>query len=262
MVERKVYEIVDNVPEGFNIIESRWVFKIKRNSNGEIIEWKARLVAKGYTQRYGKDYLDTFSPTLKQDSLRIIISFAAERSFKIRQLDVKAAYLYADLKEEIYMKAPEGDPYHDKGFWKLKKALYGLKQAAREWNENISNFIQNMGFKRLISEPCMFVKYKGSKVVCIISVYVDDFLVTGTDEEIENSVKLLKEKYTITDVGDANFIIGIKIDRIGNGYLLHQERYLMDILDKFGLSNCRYSKIPGPLKTTNNEKEPKTERST
>ena len=183
--------------------------------------------------------------------LRILVSFAAEKGFNIHQLDVKATYLYADLKEEIYMKAPEGDPYHGNGFWKLKKALYGLKQAAREWNENITNTIQDLEFKRLVSEPCIFIKSINNEIVCIVGIYVDDVLITGTDYEINNTVNLIKEKYTITGVGNADLIIGIKIEKINNGYLLQQERYLTDILDKFGLTNCRSSKIPGPIKLIN-----------
>ena len=73
-------------------------------------------------------------------------------------MDVKAAYLYADFKETIYMKTPEGDSYYKKGFWKLRKTLYCLKQAAREWNNSINEVLKDFGFERLISEPCVFIK--------------------------------------------------------------------------------------------------------
>jgi hypothetical protein len=110
----------------------------------KLINIKQGLVARGYTQEYGEDYKETFSPTLKQDSLRIIISIAAENNFNIHQMDIKAAYLYADLKEDIFMKIPEGDPNFGKGYFKLQKALYGLKQAAREWNNNISTTLKHL----------------------------------------------------------------------------------------------------------------------
>jgi len=251
MKERNVYVRVNKVPKGTNIVDSRWVFKIKRNSKGEIEKHKARLVARGYTQKYGEDYEETFSPTLKQDSLRVITAIAAENNYKIHQLDIKAAYLYADLKEKLYMKAPEGDPMYNKGYWKLNKALYGLKQAAREWNNNINETLKNIGFIRLSSEPCLYKKVKNNKIVCIVGIYVDDILITGIEEEIDKTVKLIKENYVVTDVGQADFIIGIKMEKTNEGYLLHQKRYVKDILEKFGLSNCKATKTPHVINNDN-----------
>ena len=130
----KVYQIVKELPKNANLVSSRWIFKYKRDSEGNIIKRKARLVARGFTQEFGIDYNETFSPTLKQDSLRIITALAVQKNFKIKQLDVTAAYLNAELTEDIYMEAPEGYSTENKNFWKLKKALYGLKQSGMKWN--------------------------------------------------------------------------------------------------------------------------------
>jgi len=101
----------------------------------------------------------------------------------------------------------------------------------------------------------MFVKFNDKKeIICMLSIYVDDILITGVDNEIEYTVKLLKEIYNVKDVGDADFIIGIKIDKIGNGYLLQQERYLIDVLDKFGLTYCRSSNNICPVKLIDENK--------
>jgi len=131
----KVYKVIQRIPERVNIISSRWIFKHKRDSNGNIVKPKARLVARGFMQIYGIDSKDTFSPTLKHDSIRIITEIAVQKTFIIKQIDINSAHLKAKLNENIYMHIPEGHPLFGKRyFWKLEKTLYGLKQAGEEWN--------------------------------------------------------------------------------------------------------------------------------
>jgi len=120
-------------------VSCRWVLKYKRDSKDNIVKRKARLVARGFTQRYGIDFWETFSPTLKQDSLRIITAISVQRGFTTQQIDINSAYLNAYLEEDNYMQIPKGHPHHDKGFWKLKKALYGLKQTGKAWNDKHNN---------------------------------------------------------------------------------------------------------------------------
>ena len=108
MKKLNVYNSIDNIPPGANLISSRWIFTYKQNDKGEIIKRKSRLVAKGYTQQFGIDYKEIFSPTLKQDSIRIFTSISAQHNFNIEQIDVNAAYLNAGLKEDLYMKPPKG----------------------------------------------------------------------------------------------------------------------------------------------------------
>jgi len=107
---------------------------------------------------YGIDYIFTFSPTLKLDSLRIIISIALRKRFKIIQIDIDAAYLNAEIKEELYMKAPKGYSSYNNTFWKLNKTMYGLKQAGRAWNEKLNNVLLGINFNRLTSEPCIYIR--------------------------------------------------------------------------------------------------------
>jgi len=234
MERLKVFTVVNTVPSGSNIISSRWVFKYKRDSNGKIIKRKARLIAKGYTQEYGIDYKETFAPTLKQDTIRIITVIAVNMNFKIKQIDINSAYLNAPLNEHIYMKAPEGHQSYEKSFWKLNKALYGLKQAGKEWNNKLNEELIKIGFTRLKSEPCVYKKINNKKeIICILSVYVDDILIAGTLAEINSVKESIKRKFNIKDIEDVEFVIGIKFNKIKDGYILHQSRYVNDILNKF-----------------------------
>ena len=133
---------------GVNIIDCKWVFKIKRKPDGSIDRYKARLVAKGFKQRYGLDYEDTFSPVVKPTTIRLLLSMALTHGWHIRQLDIQNAFLHGILEEEVFMRQPPGfeDANYSGYLCRLDKALYGLKQAPRAWHALLSSVLGILGF--------------------------------------------------------------------------------------------------------------------
>jgi hypothetical protein len=127
---------ITTLPPGRTSIKSRWIFKVKPGVCGADPRYKARLVAKGYSQRFGIDYDETFAQVAKQDTLRMILSFVAVYDLEMHQLDIKTAFLYGELDEEIYLEQLEGFIKNGQEHMvcRLHKYLYGLKQASRVWN--------------------------------------------------------------------------------------------------------------------------------
>lgn len=115
--------------KGINVIDCKWVYKIKRKPDGSLDRYKARLVAKGFKQRYGIDYEDTFSPVVKPATIRVVLSIAISRGWSLHQLDIDNAFLHGFLEEDVYMKQPPGyeENIIPNYVCKLDKALYGLR---------------------------------------------------------------------------------------------------------------------------------------
>jgi len=131
-----LYQEVEAPPD-HKIINSKWVFKIKRGPNGEINKYKARLVMKGYTQVEGLDYTDTFAPVTKFTTIHSLLALAAQHDLEVHQIDIKAAFLNGKLDEEIYLCPPPGFRNDPKVIWHLLCALYSLKQASKAWYDTL-----------------------------------------------------------------------------------------------------------------------------
>ena len=136
------------------------MFRVKYDKHEKIDRYKARLVAKGYSQKYGIDYDQTYSPVVCLTTIRVLLAWAICNNMKVHQMDVVIAFLYGDLEEEIYMQQPDG--YVEAGqedlVCLLKKSLYGLKQAPRCWNIKFVNHVRKIGFQQSEVEPCMFIR--------------------------------------------------------------------------------------------------------
>ncbi|QRG36488.1 hypothetical protein FDK38_000829 [Candidozyma auris] len=236
------------------IIKNRWVFRIKDNGI-----YKARLVAKGFTQIKGVDYEETYAPVIKYTSVRSLIAAAAGFGMTIHQMDVKTAFLYGELKEEVYMEQPEGyiDEAHPDHVLRLKKAIYGLKQAPLVWNENINQFLQTLDFVRNEYEPCLYSRVQNGRRT-LIGLYVDDILVASDDLSDLNSVKdAIKHKYKVKDMGVAKKYLNMNIETTENGIKMHLRDYITEMLHKFGMTECHSKSTPMDTKVdlTVNENE-------
>ena len=186
---------------------------MKHTSTGEIKRFKGHLVAKGYSQRYGIDYVETFSPVVKFSSIQALLAYAVENNMQIHQMDVVTAFLNGELNEDIYMEQPEG--YSVKGkehlVCKLQKSLYGLKQSPRCWNATFSEHMHKAGFNQSPADPCAFIRHEP---VAIVAVYVDDLIIiTRTIEEMKSLEECLVDHFTMKDMGELHYCLGISIER-------------------------------------------------
>ncbi|KAK1574554.1 hypothetical protein QYE76_016334, partial [Lolium multiflorum] len=247
MYDNKVWTLVD-LPDSRKAVENKWIFKRKTDADGNITVYKARLVAKGFRQIQGVDYDETFSPVAKLKSVRILLAIAAFFDYEIWQMDVKTAFLNGDIEEELYMVQPKGfvDPKNADKVCKLQRSIYGLKQASRSWNRRFDKVIKDFGFIQCHGEACIYKKVSGSSVAFLI-LYVDDILLIGNDIELLSSVKgYLNNSFSMKDLGEASYILGIKIYRDRSRRLigLSQSTYLDKILKKFRMDESKKGFLP------------------
>lgn len=181
-----VWDLVD-LPYGIKPIGLRWIFKIKRNSDGSINKFKARLVAKGYVQQYGIDFEEVFAPVARLETVRLLVGMAAARGWGVHHLDVKTSFLHGELKETVYVTRLEGFEVKgsEKKVYKLNKALYGLRQAPRACNHKLNQILLELGFRKCSKEPSVYRKNVSTHLL-VIAVYVDDLFVTGSKMSSKN----------------------------------------------------------------------------
>ncbi|GKC77315.1 retrotransposon protein, putative, ty1-copia subclass [Tanacetum coccineum] len=247
MKDNRVWILVELPPNG-KIVGSKWLFKKKTDMDGAVHTYKARLVAKGYTQTPGIDYEETFSPVADIRAIRILIAIAAYYDYEIWQMDVKTAFLNGYLSEEVYMEQPEGfvNPKYPNRVCKLKRSIYGLKQASRQWNKRFDDEIKKFGFSQNADEPCVYLKASGSNVTFLI-LYVDDILIMGNSIPMLQDVKsYLGRCFAMKDLGEAAYILGIKIYRDRSRRLigLCQSAYIEKTLKRFHMENSKRGSIP------------------
>ena len=191
--KNEIWELVPR-PKDKPVIPQLWVYRIKLDSKGIIEEYKARSTAKGCRQKLGVDFFDTYAPTLKYKSMRILMSLVAGWDYELGQMDVSTAFLNAELKEEVYTEQPEGFKENDL-VWLLVKSLYGIHQAPREWYLLVSEFVkQSLGFKSCVTDPCFFFKTSKSGKLILLIMFVDDFQI-GYHHSDESEWMKLKELF-------------------------------------------------------------------
>eukprot|EP00253_Pinus_taeda_P029735 PITA_29735 len=240
-IERnKTWDLVE-LPKGKEVIGVKWVYKTKSNAEGKIERHKARLVVKGYKQQYGRDYEETFAPVARMETVRTVLSIAAQNKWKVYQMDVKSAFLNGVLKEE-----PLGYEKKDQEHkvCRLKKALYGLKQAPRAWYSRIDFYLLENEFDKCEGEPTIYIKEKDGKILIVV-LYVDDVIFTRNDDQlIKNFKSVMKEEFEMTDMGFLRYFLGIEVYQNENGIFISQARYVNEVLSRFNMQEYKAAITP------------------
>ena len=251
-----------NLPEGRKAIDCRWVFKVKYKADGSVERHKARLVAKGCSQKPGLDYEETFSPVAKYTSIRSLLAIANQLNLEVHQMDVSTAFLNGDLEEEIYMSQPEGYvKEREEGLvCKLNKSIYGLKQSSRCWFNTIDEFLENSGYTKSSSDPCIYIKREGEDIM-LIALYVDDLIPASNSKSMLHREKAaLQQRFEMKDLGEVHYCLGIQVerDKENKRMKLHQAQYLTNLLEKLGMQDCKPAATPvdQSTKLLPNEGEP------
>ena len=205
--DRKVWDLV-NLPPGCTPVKGRWVYVVKSDDRH-----KACFVAKGFTQIYRIDFEETFSPVARFESVQLLLSIAALEDWEIEALDVKTAFLFGDLDEEIYLKQSEG--FIKKGMENkvchLKKAIYGLKQATLQWNKALHRSLLEMGFVHTLSDPGIYVHFHGQNIIILV-IYIDDSLFIGSNKSyLKFKKKQFMDHWESRDLGEVTEYLGMQI---------------------------------------------------
>jgi Reverse transcriptase (RNA-dependent DNA polymerase) len=247
--KNNTWSIVDWKPN-MNVIGIKWIYKKKRDINGLVKQFKVRLVAKGFAQEYGIDYNKVFAPTLRHTSFKLIIIIAASiPGYKTKHKDTKTAFLNANVSDDIYVQVPEGLNVGHNKVLKLNKALYGIKQAPREWNLTLNATLLQLGLKRLQKDTCIYTKVSRTGRLIIIGVFVDDLPIAyheADEKEFQEIDRALSSKYEMTDLGEINHTLGMRIRRTANGTMtIDQSLYINDKIKEFKMLDCKETDTPG-----------------
>ncbi|CAI5953687.1 unnamed protein product [Closterium sp. NIES-65] len=207
---------VDAVPPpGANIVSGMWIFRVKRPPGSPPV-FKARYVAHGFSQRQGVDYFQTFSPTPKMTTLRVLLHIAAQRDYELHSLDFSTAFLQGSLHEEIWLRRPPGftGSFPPGTQWSLRRQVYGLRQAPREWHDTLTTTLAALGFAPSTANPSLFLRTDTSLPPFYILVYVDDLVFATADTAGLAHVKSeLQKRHTCTDLGELRSYLGLQITR-------------------------------------------------
>ena len=241
LVNNKTWTLVAR-PKDRRVLGGKWVYKLKRGPDGEILRWKARWVVRGFEQEEGLDYNETFASVVKPMSYKAMFAIAAALDLEVHQMDVKTAFLYGDVDEEIYVEQPTGLEDGTNRVCRLNKALYGLKQSPRIWYNTLSAYLDSLGFKPLTSDMGVFVKGH-----VYIAVFVDDLLIMGpSTKEIQHIKDSLEKRFEMTDLGPCAYYLGMSVrrDRQNRAIFLSQRAYIEKVIRDFGMEDAKHVCTP------------------
>eukprot|EP00253_Pinus_taeda_P028643 PITA_28643 len=198
--------------KGKCVIGVKWVYKTKRNIEGKIERHKARLVIKGYKQHHGRDYMKTFTPVARMDTVH----------------------------------GYEEEGQEDKVYW-LRKSLYGLKQASHAWYSRIYAYLLDNGFDKCDGEPTLYIKEIECSILIVI-LYVHDLIFTGSDDFLIADFKqVMKNEFEMTNLGLLRYFLGIEVKQTKNGIFISQVKHVADILERFKMQNNKPAPTPSVM---------------
>ncbi|GKD08660.1 putative ribonuclease H-like domain-containing protein [Tanacetum coccineum] len=235
---QNVWVLVD-LPKGHRAIGTKWVYRNKKDERGIVVRNKARLVAQGHTQEEGIDYDEVFAPVARIEAIRIFLAYASYMGFTVYQMDVKSAFLYGQIEEEVYVCQPPGfeDPDHPDKVYKVMKALYGLHQAPRAWYDTLATYLLSNGFQRGQIDQTLFIKSQQGHIL-LVQIYVDDIIFGSTKKELcEEFEKLMKDKFQMSSMGELAFFLGLQVQQRKKGIFISQDKYVHEILKKFNYTD-------------------------
>ncbi|GJR43554.1 putative ribonuclease H-like domain-containing protein [Tanacetum coccineum] len=241
----KVWTLVD-LPRDKWAIGTKWVFRNKKDERGIVVKNKARLVAQGHTQEEGIDYDEVFAPVARIEAIRLFLAYASFKDFVVYQMDVKSAFLYGKIEEEVYVCQPPGfeDPHFPDKVYKVEKALYGLHQAPRAWYETLLTYLLDNGFHRGQIDKTLFIKRHKDDIL-LVQVYVDDIIFGSTKKEMSTEFeKLMHDKFQMSSMGELSFFLGLQVQQKSDGIFISQDKYVAEILKKFDFASVKTASTP------------------
>eukprot|EP00253_Pinus_taeda_P002078 PITA_02078 len=205
---------LSDLPARKKPISCKWIYKVKYKANGTLDKYKARLVARGFSQKEGIDYEETFAPTAKMSTIRLVLALTAQFKWKVHQMDVKSAFLNGDLQEEVYMTQPPGFK------------------------------IADHGFQRSPSDANLYIKNTDDDILFVV-VYVDDLIITGSSAHWIHEIKQdLCRTFDMTDLGLLHYCLGIEVWQTENNIFLSQSKYAKNLVDRFRMQDCKPATTP------------------
>lgn len=244
MADMKVWTPA-TLPPGRKAIGSKWVFKYKANPDGSG-RYKARVVAKGYSQKKEIDFFadKIYSPVSRAEGIRTILSLAAQEKLFLNQFDVRAAFLQAELEEDLYLEVPEGvRGVQANKVLKLLRSIYGLKQSSRNFFDKLTKILLSRGLQQSKTDSCIFFKNGENRM--LLCIWVDDaILATKTERQAEEFITSLRKEFEITTSG-LRYFLGLQIER-GSDFSvhIHQKKFVDELVQRFGMSDSKGAVTP------------------
>ena len=238
-----------NLPPGKVAVDTKWVFKIKKDANGAALKHKGRLCIRGFNMRPGVHFFETYAPTVAIQHLRLVVALAAAHGWDICTTDVKQAYIQAKEENEVYVKQPRDFSDGSTKVLKLLRCLYGSPSAGRQWYKKLNGLLLNFGFDRSIRDECLYLLMTDTrKLIFCLAVHVDDLTGAGPGGlTVWNRLtEMLESNFGCVSVVNPSQILGMKVDRSEDGRIvtLSQPAYVQGMLDRYELAACNTRTVP------------------